>query len=259
LKPLKLSDGETRATISGNPLRSELQEALARYERAARPAELSQLLKALAVLAAMTIRQDQAEHGVVVEATRAYAEALSRFPGDIALTVVQTWPSRENGRWWPTLHDLIAACQDANAERVAAQDALRSALRDSRPGDDGAGPVPIGATARFRERVAAARGEAYAFSWLNRRNCRFTADTVLTTNFAAQRLLQDVGTIADECGVEIMEGARYATDGEHGDAEPAPVRRVRPPKDDEIISDQERAEMADVLRAMAAKMRRANA
>ncbi len=246
-------------SISGNPLRSELQEALARYERAAKPAELSALLKALAVLAAMTVRQDNAEHGAVVEATRVYAETLSRFPGDIALSVVKGWPARENGKWWPTLHDLIGACQAENAERIAAQDALRMALREARPGDDGAGPEPRGATARFRDRVAAARGEPYAFSWLNRRNCRFTDTAVLTTNFAAQRLYQEVGTIATDCGVEILEGAKYATDSEHGDAEPAPVRRIVPPTDDEVIGDEERAEMAGALRAMAAAMRKGGA
>lgn len=245
--------------ISGTPLRSELQEALARYERAAKPADLSALLKALAVLAAMTVRQDNAEHGAVVEATRVYAETLSRFPGDIALSVVKGWPARDNGKWWPTLHDLIAACQEENAERIAAQDALRGALREARPGDDGAGPEPVGATRRFYDRVIAARGPAYAYSWLNRRNCRFSESTVLTTNFAAQRLYQDVGVIADECGVEIMEGAKYATDSEHGDAEPAPVRRIVPPTDDEVIGDEERAEMAAALRAMAAAMRKGGA
>ena len=259
LTPLKLSNGETRMAISGTPLRSELQEALARYERAAKPADLSALLKALAVLAAMTVRQDNAEHGAVVEATRVYAETLSRFPGDIALSVVKGWPARDNGKWWPTLHDLIAACQEENAERIAAQDALRGALREARPGDDGAGPEPVGATRRFYDRVSAARGPAYAYSWLNRRNCRFTQSTVLTTNFAAQRLYQDVGAIADECGVEIMEGAKYATDSEHGDAEPAPVRRIVPPTDDEVIGDEERAEMAAALRAMAAAMRKGGA
>ncbi len=257
LQLLRLSDGETRATITGTPMRSELQEVLSRYERAAKPAELSELLKALAVLAAATARQEHAEHGVIVEATRAYAEALGRFPADIALAAVRDWPGTPSGKWWPTLHDLIAMCHAKNADRVAAQDALRAALREARPGDDGAGPEPIGPSQWFYERVAAVRGHAYAFSWLNRRNCRFTPTAVLTNAFAAQRLLRDVGDIAAACGVEIMEGAQYATDSDHGDAEPSAVRRVRWLQDDELISEEERKAMADVLRDIASKMRMA--
>jgi hypothetical protein len=253
LKRLRLSDGGTVTEIEGTPLRSELLEALARYERAARPAELSQLLRGLAVLAAATIRKEPVEHGVVVEATRAYAEALSRFPGDIALAVVEGWPASPHGRWWPSLHDLIAACQTANEERVRAQDAIRRALRSARPGDDDAGPTPVGRTERFFQRVAAARGPLYAFTWLNRRNCRFTEQAVLTTALGAGRLQADVGTIAAEAGVEIMEGARFATDGDHGDAEPAPIRRLRDEEED--LSDEERAERVAELRAIVARFR----
>lgn len=231
---------------------------LARYDRASRPADVSAILQALSVLAAMTVRQDDADHGVIIAATRAYAEALSRFPADIALHVVQTWPDTAGGKWWPTLHELMSACRELYAPRLACVEALRRAASTAPPGDDGAGPYPIGATARFVERVRAARGDAYVYSWLNRRNCRFTASAVLTTAFMAERLQRDVGQIADDCGVEILEGARYAQDDEHGDAEPAPVRRLYVPRTEEP-TDEERAEGARVLRDLMQTLNRSKA
>lgn len=259
LERLKLSDGSERAVIHGTPTKESLRTCSERLNRALRPADLSDILKALSALAICTRRREETDAAALLEAYRLYAEALARFPADVALWAINTWPQTPSGDWWPTLHELTERARQAAQWRYSAAETVRQAQWSAPREDDGAGPVPVGATARFRERVAAARGDAYAFSWLNRRNCRFTADTVMTTNFAAQRLLQDVGTIADECGVEIMEGARCATDSEQGDAEPALVRRVRPPTDAEIISDEERAEMAAALRAMAANMRRAQA
>jgi len=223
------------------------------------PADLSDILKALSALAICTRRREETDAAALLEAYRLYAEALSRFPADVALWAVNTWPQTESGDWWPTLHELTERARKAAEWRYSAAEAVKRAEYAAPRDDDGAGPEPVGATRRFYDRVAAARGPAYAFSWLNRRNCRFTETLVLTTSFAAHRLYQDVGAIADDCGIEIMEGAKYATDSEHGDAEPAPVRRVRPPKDEEVISDEERAEMAAALRAMAAAMRKGGA
>ena len=259
LERLKLNDGSERAVIHGTPSKESLRTCSERLRRALQPADLSDILKALSALAICTRRREETDAAALLEAYRLYAEALSRFPADVALWAVNTWPQTDSGDWWPTLHELTERARKAAEWRYSAAETVKRAEYAAPRDDDGAGPEPRGATARFRDRVAAARGEPYAFSWLNRRNCRFTESTVLTTNFAAQRLYQEVGTIATDCGVEILEGAKYATDSEHGDAEPAPVRRIVPPTDDEVIGDEERAEMAAALRAMAAAMRKGGA
>lgn len=253
LERLKLSEDSERAVIHGTVTKESLRACSERIQRALRPADLSDILKALSALAICTRRREETDPAALMEAYRLYAEALTRFPADVALWAINTWPETSSGDWWPTLHELTERARRAAEWRYSAAAAVQRAEASAPRADDGAGPTPSGATERFYQRVAAARGPGYAFSWLNRRNCRFTGDTVFATEIGAQRLLRDVGAIARECGVSILVGARFADDGEHADAQPAPVWAIEP--EDAPISDEERAAGAALGRELVALLR----
>lgn len=48
-----------------------------------------------------------------------WIEQLRGYPGDVVLHVLRTWPSRENGSWWPTWAEIERELRKAVEERLA--------------------------------------------------------------------------------------------------------------------------------------------
>jgi hypothetical protein len=132
-----------------------VDEARAAVEFSLRPAPEDVLAQALYRLRIVTRGRDRAGDDREAEAM-IWIEELRRFPADIVLETLRTWPERSDGMWWPTWHDV--------RETIARQTAARSMLLWHitswsclpKPVDDL--PAPDAASkARVRERAAAMR------------------------------------------------------------------------------------------------------
>lgn len=63
-------------------------------------------------------REQRSEDNAEAEAV-VWIERLRCWPGDIALSVLGSWPSRENGQWWPTWHEVEAELKARSSPRQA--------------------------------------------------------------------------------------------------------------------------------------------
>ncbi len=67
------------------------------------PAEPKEILAALATLSTLVARREQDPADLAVQ-LRAYTDRLLTYPGDVALSALNDWPSMS--QWWPTWFEL---------------------------------------------------------------------------------------------------------------------------------------------------------
>ena len=101
-----------------------LDKAVAAVELACTPASDERLGKALAELRVVTVGRDMSAEDVAWQA-HTYLRLLADWPADVALEVLREWPSRQNGRWWPTWHELEAILRRKASSRKALLNRLR--------------------------------------------------------------------------------------------------------------------------------------
>jgi len=85
---------------------SQRNEALAAVEFALRPASEDDIGAALYTLRIMTRGRDQRTDADREAEAMIWQEHLGRFPADIVLVTLKNWPTRPDGQWWPTWHDV---------------------------------------------------------------------------------------------------------------------------------------------------------
>lgn len=83
-----------------------------------------------------------------------WTESLRCWPGDIVLDVLDTWPMRADGAWWPTWHDVQAELQKRRDRRMAVANWIRSAQAALSAPKRLASPAPIVEPDEVRARVA---------------------------------------------------------------------------------------------------------
>jgi hypothetical protein len=86
----------------------KLPEVASVIEGAFRAAPGKSIAAALYKLRMLTQGRDQRSIEDQEAEALIWAEQLQCYPGDIVLEVLRTWPSRPNGRWWPTWHEVEA-------------------------------------------------------------------------------------------------------------------------------------------------------
>lgn len=127
-------------------------EAMALVEHSLRAAPDEKLGAALYRLRTMTRGRDQRSPADQEAEALIWAEQLRCWPGDVALDVIRNWPSRENGQWWPTWHEVEVVMKQRCEKRIA----IANVLRRSEPGlmiESKVDPLGAGATAEERERA----------------------------------------------------------------------------------------------------------
>lgn len=85
----------------------------------------SLLTQKLAGLMAATMPRQPISEEAQREGTRMMLEMLVEFPAGISLEAIARWPRTDNGRFFPTLHELRALCLDIRAERRRAEEPPR--------------------------------------------------------------------------------------------------------------------------------------
>lgn len=97
------------------------QDALRAVEYSLRPAGEDDLGAALYSLRVMTRGRERYEADDREAEAIVWLQQLSKYPADIALDVIRNWPTRSDGQWWPTWHDVQKELEGAtNARRLLA-------------------------------------------------------------------------------------------------------------------------------------------
>jgi hypothetical protein len=127
-------------------------EAVAIVERGLKAAPDGKIVAALYRL--RTFTRGRAERSSADQEAEAviWAEQLRCWPGDAALDIIHNWPSRENGQWWPTWHEVEQAIKERCQKRIA----IANLLRRAEPGlaiTSRVDPLGASATAEERERA----------------------------------------------------------------------------------------------------------
>lgn len=89
--------------VDGGPV--DLPRAIAMVQQAMTPALAKDLARELTRLRLLTKARHASDMDTGLQA-EAYMDELRRYPADIALDTLSKWPSRINGMWWPSWHEL---------------------------------------------------------------------------------------------------------------------------------------------------------
>jgi hypothetical protein len=133
------------------PFPAEKSDELATViESAFRAAPSDRLAAALYKLRMTTRgRPENADEDREAQATIIIHE-LRKYPGDVAMHVLETWPARPNGQFWPTWHELDEVLRLESQKRRTIAACLLKYANGPRPETD----APV-ITKAERERVAA--------------------------------------------------------------------------------------------------------
>lgn len=102
--------------------------ALEAVEFALRPAPENDVAQALYTLRILTRGRDRYEADDREAEAIVWLAQLREFPADIVLATLKDWPSRPDGQWWPTWHDVHKVVDAATtARRMLAEHILSGA------------------------------------------------------------------------------------------------------------------------------------
>lgn len=104
----------------------ERSQALEAVEFALRPAPEDDLGAALYTLRIMTRGREAASEGDRQAEAIIWLQHLRKFPADIALTTLRNWPTRPNGMWWPTWHEVQRELEALTSSRRMLAQHIRS-------------------------------------------------------------------------------------------------------------------------------------
>lgn len=188
----------------------QLNGALRELEYAFAPASVGRIAAAMAGLAEVTAHPKETDVDSAAEGMKRLTRMLYEYPADVALEAVNEWPKTPNGKWWPTESELRAECE----KRVDYRRRLQKQVRDAqaamqrgahRDGKQDRRLEPYGATADYVAAAERAYGAKFVASWLTRRNCEFTADTIYTTPIGRERLSWKCAEIGKHFKVKVVE------------------------------------------------------
>jgi hypothetical protein len=151
------NDGPSYRVITGvswSCPASKRDEAMSIVEHSLRAAPDEKIVAALYRLRTLTRGKIERSSADQEGEMLIWAEQLRCWPGDVALDVIRNWPSRENGQWWPTWHEVEVVMKQRCEKRIA----IANVLRRSEPGlmiESKVDPLGAGATAEERERAVA--------------------------------------------------------------------------------------------------------
>lgn len=148
-------------------------------------------------------RPDQDEDMMQAGARRLW-KVLGEYREGVAIAALDAWPKQSE--WFPTEKELRNVLDRLKIENTSATAATKA----------GRAHRPLGKTAYFYNRVEAAKGKAFAQSWLRGGvTCEFTHDSVYVNQVGHDRLWRDCENLILECGVAIIvddEVARLLVD-----------------------------------------------
>jgi hypothetical protein len=91
-----------------------------------RSAPEDKIAAALFRLRTLTRSREQRSDEMMEAEAVIWIEQLRCWPGDIVLDTLKTWPSRDNGQWWPTWHEVEAAIKYRADKRTALLNFVRT-------------------------------------------------------------------------------------------------------------------------------------
>lgn len=112
---------------------AQRNEALAAVEFALRPATEDDIGAALYTLRIMTRGRDQRTDADREAEAMIWLANLQRFPADIVLTTLRNWPTRPDGQWWPTWHDVQKELEAQTSARRLLATHIRSSACLAKP------------------------------------------------------------------------------------------------------------------------------
>lgn len=137
----------------------KIAEAASVVEGSFRAAPADKISAALYKLRMMTRGREQRSESDQEAETIIWIEHLRCYPGDIVLAVLRDWPTRKDGQWWPTWHDVQEALRQALDKRRAILNHVRSIAANDRPKALEQHPPSAEQRARAVERWEAMRAE----------------------------------------------------------------------------------------------------
>lgn len=111
----------------------EQHQALVAVEYSLRPAGEDELGAALYTLRIMTRGRERYEADDREAEAIVWLQQLRKYPADIALEVVKNWPSRSDGQWWPTWHDVQKELEGQTSARRLLAAHIRSGACLAKP------------------------------------------------------------------------------------------------------------------------------
>lgn len=171
---------------------NDAKHALAILDDDSRPAEVSQISKALGIVVAVCVRPaDMDDPKVFVWGDR-MRRVLGEYPASVALTALNEWPRTDSGKFWPTEHEMRIECDARMALRNRMRDVFEHQASyverqiDPRP-SDGMSDEPLGDTAEFVARFKA-RDAVRANMYLA--HARYTPNSIGVHSMLAQAQVQ---------------------------------------------------------------------
>jgi hypothetical protein len=129
----------------------KLAEAARIVEGAFRAAPSDKISAALYRLRMLTMGRDQRSPEDQEAEYIIWIENLRCYPADIVLDTLGSWSSREDGKWWPTWHEVEAELKKRQDRRMALGMFVKTALERGLPALPV--PEPTAATTEERERA----------------------------------------------------------------------------------------------------------
>lgn len=193
----------------------QLTAAMREIEHGFAPASIKRIAEAMTGLAEVTAHPKETDEDAAAEGMKRLTRMLYEYPADVALEAINEWPKTSGGKWWPTEAELRAECE----KRVDYRRRLQKQVRDAqaamqrgahRQSGQDRRLEPYGATADYVAAAERAYGAKFVASWLTRRNCEFTADTIYTTPIGRERLSWKCAEIAKHFKVKVVECEQVA-------------------------------------------------
>lgn len=136
------------------------RQALDAVEFSLRPAPEDQIAKALYELRTLTRGRvnrsaDEDEAEAII-----WTERLRQYPADIVLDTLNKWPSRSDGQWWPTWHDIHKLVDAATLGRKMLAEHVRSGACLGKPNSADERPASDDEAAWERRRLQAEAAQA---------------------------------------------------------------------------------------------------
>lgn len=115
--------------VIGDPrgIAGPLHECLKELEPSLEPAGMKLISAELSRLGALCVSRHEGETTAELRAM-AYAEELSRYPGDVVVYACRTWPTGPDGKWFPAWAELRTLCERRVERRRALADLCAAAL-----------------------------------------------------------------------------------------------------------------------------------
>lgn len=166
------------------------------------PAPFEKLGEALSLIVSVCARPSDLDDAKMILWTQRMLNVLGEYPADVAFSALNDWPKGRSGQFWPLEHELRVDLDERSVLRKRLQREVRLASNRPALGSD-ITSVAEGPCAEFVEAVREMRGAPFVASYLSSRTCAFGPKQILTTTFGVERLMRDVGHLAEKFGIDI--------------------------------------------------------